>query len=68
MANLTHLFKVGQEVKIQNDDFDSIKKFSNGVVKETYEDYIIVTDTDTNTDGWYEENFNIGSIYPEYNF
>jgi uncharacterized protein Veg len=68
MANLTHLFKVGQKVKIKNTDFDAIKKFNNGVVKETYTDHIIVTNTDYDFDGWYEEGFNIDCIYPEYNF
>lgn len=68
MANLAHLFKVGQKVKIRNNDFDALHKFSDGVVKETHEDHIIVTETKTNTDGWYEEEFNIELIYPDYNF
>ena len=68
MANLSHLFKVGQKVKIKNDDFDAVQKFNNGVVKATYADHIIVTNTDYNVDGWYEENFNIDCIFPEYNF
>lgn len=51
MANLAHLFHVGQKVKIRNDDFDSLQKFDEGIVKETHEDHIIVTETKTNTDG-----------------
>lgn len=68
MADLTHLFTVGQKVRIKNTDFDAIKKFNNGVVKETYEDHIIVTNTDLDFNGWYEEGFNIDCIYPVYNF
>lgn len=68
MANLAHLFHVGQKVRIRNDDFDSLQKWDDGVVKEVYPDHIIVTETKTNTDGWYEEDFNIDLIYPDYNF
>lgn len=68
MANLAHLFHVGQKLKIRNDDFDSLQKWDDGVVKETYPDHIIVTETKTNTDGWYEEGFNIDMLYPDYNF
>lgn len=68
MANLAHLFHVGQKVKIRNGDFDSLQKFDNGIVKEAHEDHIIVTETKTNTDGWYEEGLNIDMLYPEYNF
>lgn len=70
MANLSHLFKVGQKVKIKNDDFDNPQgiSFEDGVVKETYEDHIIVHHTELDFDGWYEENFNIDCIFPEYNF
>ena len=66
--DLTHLFKVGQKVKIRNDDFDIMQKWNNGIVKEVYSDHIIVTNTDLNYNGWYEENLNIGNIYPDYNF
>lgn len=68
MTNLTHLFHVGQKLKIRNDDFDSLQKFDDGIVKEAHEDHIIVTETKTNTDGWYEEGLNIDLLYPEYNF
>ena len=68
--DLTHLFTVGQKVRIENDDFDNVKgiSFDNGVIKEVYSDHIIVTNTDLDFDGWYEEDFNIGNIYPIYNF
>jgi uncharacterized protein Veg len=68
MADLTHLFHVGQKVKIKNTDFDAMKKISNGVVKETYSDHIIVTNTDLDFDGYYEEDFNLDCIFPDYNF
>ena len=70
MADLTHLFKVGQEVKIKNDDFDNVDgiSFDNGVVKETYADHIIVTNIEIDVNGWYEEGLNINKIFPKYNF
>ena len=68
MADLTHLFKVGQQVRYKNTDFDTVKKFSDCVVKETYTDYLIITDTETNTDLWIEEGFNMDCVFPVYNF
>ena len=68
MANLTHLFKVGQKVRYKNDDFDAVKKFTDCVVKETYTDHIIITDLETNTDLWIEEGFNMDCVFPIYNF
>ena len=68
MANLTHLFKVGQYVKYKNDDFDAVKKFIPCVVKETYPDHIIITDTETNTDLWCEEGFNMDCVFPDYDY
>ena len=68
MANLTHLFKVGQKVRYKNDDFDAVKKFTDCVVKETYTDHLIITDTETNTDLWIEEGFNMDCVFPVYNF
>lgn len=68
MANLTHLFYINQKLKIKNNDFDSVKNFNNGIVKEVYEDHIIVTDTDLGVDGWFEEGFNMDCLFPIYNF
>ena len=68
MTDLTHLFKVGQKVIYKNTDFDVIKKNIPCVVKETYKDHIIITDIETDTDLWIEENFNLGQVYPDYNF
>ena len=63
MANLTHLFHVGQKVKCSLDG-----KFYDGVVKETYVDHIIVDVPDISDHCWFEEGFNIGDVYPDYNF
>ena len=63
MANLTHLFHVGQKVKC---NFDG--KFYYVVVKETYPDHIIVDVPDISDHCWFEEGFNIGDVYPDYNF
>lgn len=63
MANLTHLFHVGQKVKCNLDG-----KIHNGTVKEIYPDYIIVDIPDVSDHCWFEEGFNIGDVYPDYNF
>ena len=67
MSDLTHLFKVGQKVTYRNNDFDAVKRNIPCIVKETYSDHIIITDTETNTDLWIEEDFNLDCVYPEYN-
>lgn len=68
MANLNQLFYINQKLKIKNKDFDLVKIFHNGIVKEVYEDHIIVTNTDLGVDGWYEEGYNIDCLFPIYNF
>ena len=67
ISNLTHLFKVGQKVTYRNNDFDAVKRNILCIVKETYSDHIIITDTETDTDLWIEEGFNMDCVYPEYN-
>lgn len=67
MADLTHLFKVEQNVKIRCEEFGEVDIY-NGIVKEVYVDHIIVKNTDLNINGYYEEGFNIDWIYPDYNF
>lgn len=67
MSNLTHLFKVGQKVTYRNNDFDAVKRNIPCIVKETYPDHIIITDTETDTDLWIEEGFNMDCVYPDYN-
>lgn len=70
MANLTHLFKVGQKVRYkENDDFGFLPpKFYKGTVKETYEDHIIVDVPEISDHLWFEEGLNLDCVYPEYNF
>lgn len=63
MANLTHLFKVNQQVKC---DFDGT--FHNGTIKEVYEDHLIVDVNGISDHCYYEEGFNLDTIYPIYNF
>lgn len=63
MANLTHLFKVGQKVRCKLDGV-----FNKGTVKETFVDHIIVDIPQISDHCWFEEGWNIGDVYPEYNF
>ena len=67
MANLTHLFKVGQKVIYKVNDFDC-KASYNGTVKEVHEDHIIVDVPEISDHCYFEEGFNLGCIYPTYNF
>ena len=62
MANLTHLFKVGQKVKCNLDE-----EFFNGTVKETYRDYIIVDIPEISDHCMFENGFNMDCVYPIYN-
>lgn len=63
MNNLTHLFKVNQEVKVNLDGI-----LYNGTVKEIYEDHIIVDVSEISDHCWFENGFNMDCVYPEYNF
>lgn len=63
MANLTHLFKLGQKVRC---NFDG--EFYKGTVTKTEVDYIIVDVPEISDHCRFENGFNIGDIYPEYNF
>lgn len=63
MANLSHIFNVGQKVKCRLDD-----EFFDGTVTETHESYIIVDIPRISDHYWFEENFNIEHVYPIYNF
>ena len=67
MANLKHIFKVGQRVKCRNNDFDSLQKYDYGIVTETHEDYIVVNLTEIDVNMYYENGCNIGLVYPIYN-
>ena len=63
MANLIHLFKVGQEVRCNMDG-----TFYKGTVKETYTDHIIVDIPEISDHCWFENNLNMDCVYPKNNF
>ena len=63
MSNLIHIFKVGQKVKCDMDG-----KMHDGVVKEIYDDHIIVDIPEVSDHCWFESGFNIDCVYPDYNF
>lgn len=63
MADLTHLLKVGQKVKCKFDN-----KLYGGTVKEVYSDHIIVDVPKVSDHCWFESDFNMDCVYPDYNF
>lgn len=69
MANLTHIFKVGQKVRVRkgNNILDGYG-WNKGTVKEVYEDHIIIDIPEVSDHCWFEEGFNLSDVYPEYNF
>ena len=56
MSDLTHLFTIGQPVRCRL------------AVKETYPDHIIVDIPEISKHCWFENDFNMDCVYPEYNF
>ena len=42
--------------------------FYKGTVTEIYEDHIIIDIPEVSNHCWFETGFNIGDVYPEYNF
>lgn len=68
-SDLTHLFKVGQKVKVRaEDDFTGIVKFYDGTVTETYVDHIIVDVPQVSPHMWYQHGLNLEDVFPDYNF
>ena len=63
MADLTHLFKVGQIVKCRLDG-----DTHTGTVRKTYIDHIIVDIPEISDHCWFENNLNMDCVYPENNF
>ena len=63
MADLTHLFYVGQPVRYLCE-----KQWHRGKVKETYADHIIVDCPDISDHIWFAYDCNLDCLYPEYNF
>ena len=62
MNNLTHLWKVGQGCYAI---LDGIKR--HGTIKEVFEDHLIVNLPGISDHCWYEEGFNLDTLYPENN-
>lgn len=67
MADLTRLWKVGQEVVYIVRDFDGTAKH-RGTIKEVHENYLIVDIPAISDHCYFEEGFNLGDLYPAYNF
>ncbi len=63
MADLTHLFRVGQRVRCNLDHIMYM-----GTVKEVCADHIIVDIPEVSDHCWFEEGLNMDYVYPEYNF
>ena len=63
MSNLSHLFRIGQKVRC---NFDGT--FYKGTVTETGVLYILVDIPGISDHCRFENGFNIGDVYPEYNF
>lgn len=64
MVNLTHIFHVDQKVYCRLDNGD----FEESIVKEVYEDHLIIDVPSISDHCWYEEGFNLGRVYPIDNF
>lgn len=66
--NHTHIFKVGQKVFYYRNEFDMIKpEFEPYVVKETFDDHIILKSLKDGLEIWAEDGFNLDKVYPDYN-
>lgn len=63
MADLRHLFRVGQPVRCRLEG-----SFYKGTIKEVYNDHIIVDIPELSDHCWFESNFNLDCVYPDYNF
>ena len=63
MNDLTHIWKPGQSVKWHTES-----GLLEGKVKEVYSDHLIVNIPSVSDHCWFEEGFNLGDLYPDYNF
>ena len=71
MMNLTHIWKVGQEVRYLLDEevrFGGKATWHKGTVTDVFEDHILVDIPDISDHIWFEEDFGLDKLYPEYNF
>ena len=67
MTDLTHLFKIGENVKYIVNDFGE-KKIYDGTVKEVAADDVLVDIPEISDHMWFEEGMNLDMLYPAYNF
>ena len=63
MVKVSRLFKVGQAVRVLSDG-----QFHKGVVKQVSDNDMIVDVPDICDHVLYEQGWNLGNVYPEYNF
>lgn len=63
MADLRHLFKVGQNVRCNLDG-----DFYAGTITDIGEKHVIVDVPGISDHCWFESGFNLCDVYPEYNF
>ncbi len=68
MADLTHLYSVGQKVKCRFSDFETRQRFLDGTVTETAPDHLIIDVPEVSDHCWYEEGVNLDCVFPSYNF
>lgn len=63
MADMTHLWKAGQAIRCRMDG-----ELYKGTIKEVFPDHVLVDVPEISDHIWFEEGFNMGDLYPEYNF
>ena len=69
MADLTHLWKIGQKVVWVVDEWDTVTPLRyKGTIKEVYPDHVIVDIPDVCDGCFFEQGFNMDTLYPEYDF
>lgn len=62
MADLTHLWRVGQLAYYRVGN-----KLHKGTVKEVYADHLIVDCPDISDHIWFQQGYNLDCLYPDYN-
>lgn len=62
--DLTERFEVGQGVTYYDDSFDAINPYIPCVVKQVSSASMIITDIQTNTDLYIEEDFGLDKVIP----
>ena len=68
MSDLTHIYKVGQKVRVRmGDEIDGFYMYG-GTVKEISKDHIIVSVPEISDHCWFENGLNINDVYQEHKF